>query len=77
MLDALSRVPDMRVRLTFGRDLARESGTGHSVGDWWVMYSHVTPDTVAVRVNLAAGHIDVSQLELTLAPQPHPQPPAP
>ena len=70
MVLELSRIPDISVRLTFSRDLAKEAGTGHSVGDWWVMYSHDTPNTVEVRVNLSGEGIDITQLELTLSAQP-------
>lgn len=70
MLLELSRIPDINVRLTFSRDLAKEAGTGHSVGDWWVMYSHVTPNKIEARVNLSGERIDISELELTLTAQP-------
>jgi len=66
MIDRLSRVPKIHLRLTFSQDLSRESGTGHSAGNWWVMYSHQTPHVLSIRVNLAPGQIDISKLQLNL-----------
>jgi hypothetical protein len=62
----LSRVKGMRVRVTFSRDLSKETGTGLKSGSWWVNYRATTPDTLTVRVNLAAAGIDVDKLELSL-----------
>jgi len=67
MIDALAAVKDMHVKVTFSKDLSKESGTGHSAGSWWVEYSHETPDVLELRVNLA--RVDVSELALTAAEQ--------
>jgi len=72
MADHLARIDGVKVRLTFAKDLAKEAGTGHGVGSWWVMYSHETPNDITLRVNLAAANIDVSQLKLTVAPDSSP-----
>ena len=68
MLAGLRRVPGVKVRVTFARDLAREAGTGHSAGNWWVMYAQNQPDVVSVRINLASKAIDLEKMELWLAP---------
>lgn len=78
-LDELARVPGIKVRVTFSKDLAKEAGTGHGVGSWWVMYSHATPDVLTVRVNMAAAGIHPEQLELWAIATPdtavkHPEP---
>ena len=68
MLAGLRRVPGVKVRVTFARDLAREAGTGHSAGNWWVMYAQDQPDVVSVRINLASKAIDLEKMEFWLAP---------
>lgn len=68
MLAGLRRVAGVKVRVTFARDLAKEAGTGHSVGNWWVMYAQDQPDVVSVRINLASKAIDLAKMELWLAP---------
>jgi hypothetical protein len=60
----LSRVPGMRVKVTLAPDLAKEVGTGHQVGNWWVKYKHTAPDVLEVRINLASKELDFGKLEL-------------
>ena len=68
MLAGLRRVPGVKVRVTFARDLAKGAGEGHSVGNWWVSYAQNQPDVVSVRINLASKAIDPEKMELWLAP---------
>jgi len=62
----LYAIPGMHLRLTFSRDLSKETGSALSAGAWWVKYSHVTPDVLEIRINLAAKQLDLSGLDLTL-----------
>jgi hypothetical protein len=64
LLKDLSAVAGMRVKVSFSKDLSKETGSALRAGSWWVKYSHVTPDVLTVRINLAAKEIDPSQLEL-------------
>lgn len=59
----LSRVPGMRVKVSFSKDLSKETRGFPKAGSWWVKYSHLTPDVLTVRVNLAASELDPEQLE--------------
>ena len=68
MIDRLTHLEGVQVRLTFSTDLSKEAGSALRAGSWWVIYSHVTPDTLTIRVNLASSQIDPSQLDVTLAP---------
>lgn len=68
MLDGLARVPGMRVRVVFAKDLAQETAEKRPDGDWWVEYSRETPQTITVKVDLASKSIDLSKLELNVAP---------
>jgi hypothetical protein len=63
---ALNKVGGVTVRLTFSRDLSKETGSALSAGSWWVKYSHTTPDTITVRINLAAESLGRDQFELRL-----------
>jgi hypothetical protein len=63
-LAELSAVPGMHVKVSFSKDLSKETGSALRAGSWWVKYSHVTPNVVTVRINLAASGIDPSELEL-------------
>jgi hypothetical protein len=67
-LTELSGVPGLRVKVSFSRDLDKESGSALRSGSWWVKYSHVTPDVLTVRINLAAAEIVPDQLEMWSAP---------
>jgi hypothetical protein len=67
-LNELSSLPGVQVKISFAKDLSKESGTALPSGSWWVKYSHVAPDVLTVRVNLAAEGIDAAQLELWSAP---------
>jgi hypothetical protein len=64
LLGDLVAVPGMRVKVAFSKDLSKETRGFPQPGNWWVIYSHETPDVVTVRVNLAAHGIDASQLDL-------------
>jgi hypothetical protein len=63
----LRQVKGMHVKLTFSKDLAKETGSALSAGSWFVKYKQTDPDTITVRVNLAAKEIDLAALELPLA----------
>ena len=60
----MTAVHGIRVHLTFSHDLSKETGSALSAGSWWVLYSHVTPDVVTIRINLAATKL--ANLEITL-----------
>ncbi len=62
----LMAIPGMHLRLTFSKDLSKETGSALSAGAWWVKYSHVTPDTLEIRINLAARQLDLSELGIAL-----------
>lgn len=64
-------VHGIRVHLTFSPDLSKETGSALSAGSWWVLYSHVTPEVITIRINLAAPKL--ANLEITL-PESHPEP---
>lgn len=67
----MSAVDGIRVHLTFSHDLSKETGSALSAGSWWVMYSHVTPDVVTIRINLAApklANLEITLPEFRLAP---------
>jgi hypothetical protein len=66
-LEDLSQVNGMHVRVQFSKDLSKETGSALSAGSWFVKYKQTAPDTITVRVNLAAKDIDLSALELQLA----------
>jgi len=70
-LAALNAVKGMSVRLTFSTDLSKETGSALQAGSWWVIYSHTTPDTITVRINLAAQSLGGDKFELRL-PKPKP-----
>jgi hypothetical protein len=63
-LGELRQIPGFHVKVTLARDLSKETGSALQAGSWWVKYSHVTPDTLTVRVNLASAEINLEQLEL-------------
>jgi len=65
-LAALNEIKGISVHLTFSRDLSKETGMGLQAGSWWVEYSHAKPDTVTVRVNLAAESLGRDKFELIL-----------
>jgi len=70
-LAALNEVKGMSVRLTFSTDLSKETGSALQAGSWWVKYSHTMPDTITVRINLAAPSLGGDKFELRL-PKPKP-----
>lgn len=65
-LTGLNGVEGMRVRLTISADLSKESGSALRAGSWWLIYSHTSPDTVTVRINLAAETFKGDTLEILL-----------
>jgi hypothetical protein len=68
LLAQLHRIPGLKLRVTFSPDLAKESGSGHPTGAFWVVYSHTAPDTLTVRINLAAEEMKDLALDLPAAP---------
>lgn len=68
MLDGLTRVPGIHVHLVLVKDLAQLTAEKRPDGDWWVEYSHQTPDTITIKADLSSKSLNVSQLNLTLAP---------
>lgn len=67
MVKGLGKVQGMHIKVTVSKDLSKETGSALQAGSWWVVYSHVTPDVLTVRVNLAAKDIDISKLVLDAA----------
>jgi hypothetical protein len=65
-LAALNEVKGISVRLTFSRDLSKETRSALPAGSWWVEYSQAKPDTVSVRINLAAESLGRDKFELIL-----------
>jgi hypothetical protein len=65
-LAALNDVEGLTVRLTFSNDLSRETGSALQPGGWWVVYSHTMPQTITVRINLAAESLGRDKFELRL-----------
>ena len=65
-LAALNGVRGITVRLTFSTDLSKETGSALQAGSWWVTYSHTMPETVTVRINLAADALGRDKFELRL-----------
>ncbi len=70
LLHDLSGIAGLRVKVSFSKNLDRESSSALPSGSWWVKFSHTSPDVVAVRINLAAPAIDLSKLELWTSPEP-------
>jgi hypothetical protein len=70
-LAALNKVNGMTVRLTFSNDLSKETGSALQAGSWWVIYSHTMPDTITVRINLAAKSLGADNFELKLPKAKH------
>jgi hypothetical protein len=68
-LAALHKIGGVNVRLTFSKDLSKETGSALSAGSWWVMYSHTMPETITVRVNLAAEALGGDKFEVRLPKQ--------
>jgi hypothetical protein len=62
----LNRVSVITVNLTFSSDLSQETGSALRAGSWWVKYSHTRPDTITVRVNLAAQALGRDKFELKM-----------
>jgi hypothetical protein len=64
----LSRIRGVRVKVTFSRDLSKETGSALQAGTWWIKYRHTQPDVLEVRLNLASDQIDLKKLELWSTP---------
>ena len=64
-LAGLNEIKGISVRLTFSHDLSKEGGA-LPAGSWRVEYSHAKPDTLTVRVNLAAESLGRDKFELIL-----------
>ncbi len=64
MLKRLNQIRGLSVQLTFSSDLSRETGSALQAGSWWVVYSHTMPDTLTVRINLAAQALGGEKFEL-------------
>lgn len=62
----LHQVEGITVRVTFSPDLSKETGSALQAGCWWVCYSHTSPDTVTIRLNLAAEMLEGDTLEIFL-----------
>jgi hypothetical protein len=69
-LGALNDLSGITVQLTFSPDLSKETGSALQAGSWWVKYSHTRPDTITVRINLAAESLGGDKFELLL-PKPN------
>ena len=65
-LAALNDIKGVTVRVTFSSDLSKETGSALQAGSWWVKYSHTTPDTITVRINLAAEALGRDKFQLVL-----------
>jgi hypothetical protein len=63
-ITALNAINGIDVRLTFSRDLSAEAHSSLPAGTWWVEYSHTRPDTMTIRVNLAAEFLKGDKFEL-------------
>ena len=61
---ALSKVNGVNVKVTFAKDLSKETHGYPPAGAWWVQYAHDAPNDVIVRVNLADPKLDIEKLEL-------------
>jgi hypothetical protein len=66
LIAALKEIKGLSVRLTFSDDLSKETGSALQAGSWWVKYSHTTPDTITVRINLAADSLGRDKFDMTL-----------
>jgi len=65
-LAELNRIEGFQIRITVSPDLSKETGSALQAGSWWVKYSHTAPDTVTVRINLAAEKLRGDLLEIIL-----------
>jgi hypothetical protein len=65
-LEQLNAIRGMQVQLTFSPDLSKETGSALVAGSWWVKYSHTAPNTITVRINLAAETLGGDRFKLVL-----------
>lgn len=65
-LAALNEIKGIRVRLAFSRDPSKQTDSALPAGSWRVEYSHAKPDTITVRVNLAAESLGRDKFEFIL-----------
>lgn len=70
VLARLTAIPGFTVKVTFARDLAKETGGALRAGTWWVIYRHSRPEAVEVRINLAAGGFALEELVLESSVRP-------
>ncbi len=63
-LDRLAKIKGLRLRVTFSKDLSKETGSALPAGTWWVKYRHTEPDLLTIRVNLASAQIDPETLRI-------------
>ena len=63
---AMNGIKDINVRLTFSKDLSKETGSSLQAGSWWVKYSHELPDVITIRINLAAEALGRDKFALRL-----------
>jgi hypothetical protein len=73
-LDDLRKIQGIKTRVTFAKDLGKEGGSSYRGASWWVKYKQTTPETITVRVNLAAKEIDAEKLDLQLDKSPKEEP---
>ena len=64
MIARLSLIKGVHVEVTYSEDLAKETHGFPPAGNWWVTYDHTKPETVTVRVNLAAKGMDRAQIKV-------------
>jgi len=65
-LENLNKISALTVRVTLSPNLSKETGSALPAGSWWVKYSHTAPDTITVRVNLAAESLGRDRFEVKL-----------
>ncbi|MDB5322171.1 MAG: hypothetical protein JWN40_3802 [Phycisphaerales bacterium] len=64
LLARLAQIKGLRLAVNFSKDLAKETHGFPPAGNWWVEYDHTAPDTLTLRINLAAQDIHLDQLKL-------------
>jgi hypothetical protein len=64
LIARLSLIKGVKVEVTFSEDLSKETHGFPPAGNWWVTYDHTKPETVTVRVNLAAKGMERGQVKV-------------
>jgi hypothetical protein len=67
VLAKLSAIEGLTLKISFSRDLAKETGSVLSAGTWWVKYRHTEPNTIEIRLNTAAEDFHLERLRLWVA----------